>query len=35
MAGGIRPRLPHQSDPKIRKRINAGEMEYMDLTPAT
>src|SRR5579863_5492967 len=31
MAGGINPRLPYQSDPETRKRINAGEMEYMDI----
>ena len=24
-------RLPYQSDPETRKRINAGEMEYMDI----
>src|SRR6201997_605375 len=31
MAGGIHLRLPHQSDPETRKRINAGEMDYMDI----
>ena len=31
MAGGINLRLPYQSDPETRKRINAGEMEYMDI----
>src|SRR3974390_3654071 len=31
MAGGIHLRLPYQSDPDTRKRINAGEMEYMDI----
>jgi len=31
MAGGIHLRLPYQSDPKTRKRINAGEMDYMDI----
>jgi len=31
MAGGIQLRLPYQSDPETRKRINAGEMEYMDI----
>jgi len=31
MAGGIHLRLPYQSDPETRKRINAGEMEYMDV----
>src|SRR6201997_3171308 len=31
MAGGINLRLPYQSDPETRKRINAGEMEYMDV----
>jgi succinyl-CoA:acetate CoA-transferase len=30
-AGGIQLRLPYQSDPETRKRINAGEMEYMDI----
>jgi succinyl-CoA:acetate CoA-transferase len=30
-AGGIHLRLPYQSDPETRKRINAGEMEYMDI----
>src|ERR1051326_7589244 len=31
MAGGINLRLPYQSDPETRKRINAGEMEDMDI----
>src|ERR1700752_891784 len=31
MAGGLNLRLPYQSDPETRKRINAGEMEYMDV----
>ncbi|MFZ0201583.1 MAG: acetyl-CoA hydrolase/transferase family protein [Candidatus Sulfotelmatobacter sp.] len=31
MAGGIHLRLPYQSDPETRKRINAGEMDYMDI----
>ena len=31
MAGGIHLRLPYQSDPETRKRINSGEMEYMDI----
>lgn len=31
MAGGIQLRLPYQSDPETRKRINAGEMDYMDI----
>ncbi len=31
MAGGMNLRLPYQSDPETRKRINAGEMEYMDI----
>src|SRR6204780_1840686 len=35
MAGGIHLRLPYQSDPETRKRINAGEMEYMDIHSAT
>ncbi len=30
-AGGIQLRLPYPSDPETRKRINAGEMEYMDI----
>lgn len=29
--GGIHMRLPYQSDPETRKRINAGEMDYMDI----
>src|SRR5690348_1775307 len=28
MAGGVDLRLPYQSDPETRKRINAGEMDY-------
>ncbi len=28
---GIEMRLPYQSDPVCRKRINAGEMEYIDI----
>jgi succinyl-CoA:acetate CoA-transferase len=31
IAGGINLRLPYQSDPETRKRINAGEMDYMDI----
>ena len=31
MADGINLRLPYQSDPETRKRINAGEMDYMDI----
>ncbi|MGC9292057.1 MAG: acetyl-CoA hydrolase/transferase family protein [Acidobacteriaceae bacterium] len=31
MVGGIQLRLPYQSDPETRKRINAGEMDYMDI----
>ncbi|HLZ41659.1 MAG TPA: hypothetical protein VKQ11_11895 [Candidatus Sulfotelmatobacter sp.] len=31
MAGGIHLRLPYHSDPETRKRINAGEMDYMDI----
>jgi succinyl-CoA:acetate CoA-transferase len=31
MADGIHLRLPYQSDPETRKRINAGEMDYMDI----
>ena len=30
-AGGIDFRLPYQSDPELRDRINRGEIEYMDL----
>ncbi|KAF1701933.1 acetyl-CoA hydrolase/transferase family protein [Pseudoxanthomonas kaohsiungensis] len=30
-AGGIDFRLPYQSDPELRARINAGEIEYMDI----
>ncbi len=29
--GGIEMRLPYQSDPTCRARINAGEMEYVDI----
>ncbi len=28
---GVEMRLPYQSDPTCRQRINAGEMEYMDI----
>jgi succinyl-CoA:acetate CoA-transferase len=31
MAGGMHLRLPYQSGPETRKRINAGEMDYMDI----
>ena len=31
LAGGVNLRPPYQSDPETRKRINAGEMEYMDI----
>ena len=31
MVDGIELRLPYQSDPTCRKRINAGEMEYIDI----
>ncbi len=30
-AGGIEFRLPYQSDPELRARINRGEIEYMDI----
>jgi len=30
-AEGVELRLPYQSDPICRKRINAGEMEYLDI----
>jgi len=30
-AGGIDFRLPYQSDPELRSRINRGEIEYMDI----
>nr|WP_281070209.1 acetyl-CoA hydrolase/transferase family protein [Paeniglutamicibacter psychrophenolicus] len=30
-AGGMELRLPYMSDPELRRRINAGEMEYMDI----
>ena len=29
--GGVQLRLPYQSDPEVRRRINTGEMEYMDI----
>jgi len=29
--GGIEMRLPYQSDPTTRQRINAGEMDYIDI----
>jgi len=29
--GGIEMRLPYQSDPTCRERINAGQMEYIDI----
>jgi succinyl-CoA:acetate CoA-transferase len=29
--GGVQMRLPYQSDPELRRRINAGETEYIDL----
>ncbi|MDD5247699.1 MAG: acetyl-CoA hydrolase/transferase family protein [Rhodocyclaceae bacterium] len=31
MVDGVELRLPYQSDPTCRKRINAGEMEYLDI----
>ncbi|HZX30439.1 MAG TPA: acetyl-CoA hydrolase/transferase C-terminal domain-containing protein, partial [Rhodocyclaceae bacterium] len=31
MVDGVEMRLPYQSDPTCRKRINAGEMEYIDV----
>jgi succinyl-CoA:acetate CoA-transferase len=31
MVDGIELRLPYQSDPVCRKKINAGEMEYIDI----
>ncbi|WP_084544796.1 acetyl-CoA hydrolase/transferase family protein [Derxia gummosa] len=31
MVDGVEMRLPYQSDPICRKRINAGEMEYIDI----
>ncbi len=31
MSGGIHLRLPYQSDPETRKRINSGDMDYMDI----
>jgi succinyl-CoA:acetate CoA-transferase len=30
-AGGIEFRLPYQSDPELRSRINNGQIEYMDI----
>ncbi len=30
-SGGVQFRLPYQSDPEMRKRINAGDAEYMDI----
>ncbi len=30
-SGGVQFRLPYQSDPEMRKRINAGEAEYTDI----
>ena len=30
-AGGIDFRLPYQSDPELRARINSGQIEYMDI----
>jgi succinyl-CoA:acetate CoA-transferase len=30
-AGGIEFRLPYQSDPELRARINGGQIEYMDV----
>jgi succinyl-CoA:acetate CoA-transferase len=30
-SGGMRLRLPYQSDPDVRKRINSGETEYLDI----
>ena len=29
--GGIEMRMPYQSDPACRQRINAGQMQYMDI----
>ena len=31
MVEGVELRLPYQSDPTCRKRINAGELEYLDI----
>ena len=31
MVDGVEMRLPYQSDPTCRKRINSGEMEYIDI----
>lgn len=30
-AGGMELRLPYQSDPTLRERINAGELDYIDI----
>ena len=30
-ANGMQVRLPYQSDPEVRKRINNGDMEYIDI----
>ncbi|CEA09882.1 Succinyl-CoA:coenzyme A transferase [Arthrobacter saudimassiliensis] len=30
-AGGMELRLPYQSDPEMRRRINDGELEYLDI----
>ena len=30
-AGGMQMRLPYQSDPEVRKRINSGDMHYLDI----
>jgi succinyl-CoA:acetate CoA-transferase len=30
-SGGMRLRLPYQSDPDVRKHINSGETEYLDI----
>jgi len=29
--GGMKLRLPYQSDPEVRRRINSGEIEYLDI----
>ena len=31
MVDGVELRLPYQSDPICRKKINAGDMEYLDI----
>jgi succinyl-CoA:acetate CoA-transferase len=31
MVDGVELRLPYQSDPVLRKKINAGEIEYIDI----